>query len=147
MLNEISQLENELYADDEVTFNVSKAQRIVQLYNEFVLQFSSDKELAPEYLFKTADVCLGLQDHLQALRVLERIITNYPDFNKIVESYYLKAFVLDAHIGKKGEAQEAYRALINKFPEHKLADDASAAIKVLTMSDEDLIKMFEEKNK
>jgi hypothetical protein len=50
-------------------------------------------------------------------------------------------------LGKKGEAKTRYEAMINAYPRHPLANDARALIKLLGMSEEEILKMLEEKNK
>ena len=49
-------------------------------------------------------------------------------------------------MGNLGIAEAKYQEVIDKHPEHVLAQDARVAIKTLTLSDEELIEMFEKKN-
>jgi tetratricopeptide (TPR) repeat protein len=146
LLTQIEKVEATLFSAENKAMNMGEAQEVIGLYKEYVNQFPGEI-VAAEYLFKAADVSLGLGRHKEAQALLKRIIKDYNAFNKLVEVYYLNAFIYDVHLKQKGAAEQAYQLVIEKFPEHKLADDASAAKKILTMSDEDLLKMFEEKNR
>lgn len=146
LVAKINQTEEKLFKAEDKSLNYNDAKLVVELYKEYANNFPLENQ-SPEYLFKAVDVSMGLQDFLGAKKILDRITRDYGNFDKIVEVYYLKAFIYDVHLNEKGNAQEAYQYVIDTYPESKWADDASAAIKVLTMSDKDLIKMFEEKNK
>jgi TolA-binding protein len=144
--NEIVSIESQLFAEDNKALNYGKAKDVVEKYIEYANKFPSDKETA-KYIFKAADVSMGLQEYEKADKLLYKIISEYGEFEKVAEAMYLRGFIYDVHLNKKGEAKAIYEKVIEKFPNHPFAQDAKSAIDMLTLSDEDLIKILQEKNK
>lgn len=144
--SEIEALEGELMNKLRSGFDEELAKRVVDFYVTYANNNPKD-EYTPEYLFKAGEVSIGLKEFDQAVGYFERVYKNYPEFNKRVESLYLIGFTYDEHMDKYGKAKEYYQKVIDNHPDHEFADDAKASIETLGMSDEELIKKFEEKNK
>ena len=118
--------------------------------NTFYSNYSGEKicgSITPEYLFKAGEVSIGLKEYDQAAGFFERIYNNYPDYNKRVESLYLVGFVYDEHANNYGKAKEYYEKVVANHPDHGFADDAKASIETLGLTDEEIIKKFEAKQK
>lgn len=124
----------------------SLAIEIIQLYKQFADSFPNEKD-APQYLFKAANVSIGVRQFQPAISFLERIKKYYAEYEKSPESLFLMAFIYDNYLDQKGKAREIYQEVIDTYPSHKFASDAKEVIKTLEMTDEELIKMFEEKEK
>lgn len=122
------------------------ANQLVNYYVMYADAFAEDS-LAPEFLFRAADLSTGLQNFDQAVELYGRVENNYKRYIKHPESIYLAGFIYDTHMDQKGKAKEYYERIIEKYPRHIFAKDAEAAIKALHMTDEELVKMFQEKNK
>jgi outer membrane protein assembly factor BamD (BamD/ComL family) len=148
MVAEIKGLEKTLYNTDveNPEFNYQEAMKVTKLYQAFADSFPDD-ERTPDFLFKGAQVAIGMAQYHLALSFLERCFNAYPKYENHVDCLYLQGFIYDTYLSYKGIAKERYETLIKQFPNHAYAKDAAAAIKTLTMSDEDLIKMFKEKEK
>ena len=144
----IARLEERLYKTDPQNPQLDRAQAVdvIRYYKMFADSFPEDS-LTPEYLFKGGEVGIALQQHQLAINLFERVVNAYPDHKRAPEALFLKAFVLDTYLQAKGQAKGVYEAMMAKYPDHKLAQDAEASIRNLYMSDEDLIKMFKEKNR
>lgn len=123
----------------------SHAKRLVTFYTDYANQFPQDS-LAPEMLFMAGNVCIGLENYDEAISYFTRIDEHYKRYLKRPEAIYLSGFVADYHQNKKGLAKRYYDRVIELYPNHIFAKDAQLAINALTMSDEDLLKMFQEKN-
>ena len=124
----------------------SHAERLVTLYTDYADQYPKDS-LAPEMLFMAGNVCIGLEEFDRSISYFERIDEHYKTYLKHPEAIYLSGFVADYHQNKKGLAKNYYEKVIELYPDHVFAKDAKQAIMALSMSDEELLKMFEEKNK
>ncbi len=144
MTKRIKVMEDTLFAKDY--FDMKGARALLDVYKAFVATYPLDS-ISPEYLDRSANVYRGLGDPEAALRTYDRIIKDYPGWRKIPDMYYLKAFVIHNDLGQRGEAEKAYKEVISRFPDHHYAQDARAAIENLKYSDEELIRMWEEKNK
>ncbi len=102
--------------------------------------------MTPEYLFRCAGVHRTLGEPQETMKVYDRIISNYPGWRRLADTYYLRAFTLDNDLNQKGEAKTAYEEVINRFPDHPFAKDAKQMIENLQYSDEELIEKFKKMN-
>jgi tetratricopeptide (TPR) repeat protein len=117
----------------------------IKSYSDFATKFPKDT-LAPDFLFKAAEVATSTKQYGQALNFYRIITDNYHNFKLLPESYYLQAFLLDNYMNKDAEARPIYEMIIKNYPTITYANDAKAAINNLGKSDEDLIKEFKKKN-
>lgn len=98
-----------------------------------------DDTMAATYLHKAAHVALSMDRIDDMVACYDRIIDNYPDYEKLDECYYEKGIALD-NAGRKDQARKAYQDFLDEFPDHFLADDIRKAIPLLDMSDELLME-------
>ncbi len=141
----IAELEKEVF-DATGQLKPSKATELLSLYYGFANN-NQLNDTSAEYLYLAAEMEMGLKRYDEAINTFERVVQNYPEFDKAPQSAYLMAFINDEYLDKKGKAKELYEKMINRFPRHPLANDARASIQLLGISDEDILKMLEEKNK
>ena len=111
-----------------------EGRRIVDLYIQFADSFPSDT-LAATYIARAAMVCNGMGLVDEMCRYFDRVIDQYPDYEHLDECYYVKGLALD-NAGRKDEAREVYKAFLELFPDHFLADDIRKALPLLDKSDE-----------
>lgn len=131
-----------LYSPDSLRF-ICRGQ--ADLCEMFVKSYPLDPE-APKVLSYEAKALRVLGQSKEAVAVYNKIEQSYADYPDMPEVLFLKAFILDEDLNDKKKAELAYLDLIQKYPNHKFSKDAKALLTQLHMSDEDLIKMFEEKN-
>ncbi len=124
----------------------TKAQQLIDLYVDYADHYKTDS-LSAVYLLKAADVSMNIMHHAQSIRLLDRIILDYPDFSKVSDCLFLKAFIYENQTKELDKAEKAYTEFLQKYPNHELAPSAKAAIDNLGIPIDDLIKKFEEKNK
>jgi outer membrane protein assembly factor BamD (BamD/ComL family) len=128
------------------TFDSKGAQALLDVYLAYAKTFPLDT-LTPEYLFRAAGGKNNLGDPRGGIGLYDRIIKNYPSWRKTPDAYYLKALSLDKDLHQLGEAKTAYQAFINEYPEHPFVNDAKRMMEYLGLTDEELIKKFQEMNK
>jgi tetratricopeptide (TPR) repeat protein len=126
-------------------FDPRSAQALVDVYLAYAKTHPLDS-LAPEFIFRAAGVKRSLKDPKASIALYDRIIRDYNGWRKLADAYYLRAFVIDSDLGQKGEAKKAYEEVIGRFPDHPFAQDAQRMIDYLGMSDEELLKRFEQMN-
>ncbi len=119
-----------------------KMRKLVSAYKDFAEQYEKDS-LAPYHLFQAGNVARSLKEPQKAINIYQRILKDYPDFKKEPTVRFLLAFVYDQDLKKKKKARELYNVVIDSFPDHKLAEDARQYLKVMDLSDEELMKRFE----
>ena len=142
----IKTLEDELFADENKMIDRDKASELVKVYVSFADEFPNDKD-TPDYLFKAGDMSMNLSMPQNAIQVFDRILKDYPDFEKAPQCLFLKGYVYENEIGDLNAAKKIYQDFIAKYPNDEFADDAAVSIKNLGKSPEELIKEFETKSK
>jgi len=142
----MTKAETELYGSDKnnLEFDKTKAQRLVDTYNVFTGKFPKDAESA-NYLFKTAEVLRSLRKFNEAVGVYSRIGKDFPDFEKAPHSLFLEGFSYENDLNDLKKAEVRYQDFIEKYPKHELADDVQFSLDNLGKSPEDIIKGFEKK--
>jgi TolA-binding protein len=146
--DDIKSSEAKLFADSMKSLNKDVANDVLLKYVAFADKYKDDT-LSAEYLFRAGDLANGLHRPEESIALYERLRVNYPDFRKAPAALFMQAFIYETVLQNKEKAKQKYSEFINKYPNHHLVADAAASLQQLNsnMSDEDLIKMFEEKNK
>jgi tetratricopeptide (TPR) repeat protein len=134
-----------LKADLSIDTKVSK-----QLYAAASL-FTNENPLherAADALELAAKGAEGIGKYNDAINILHKIITAYPETEKTPMFMFRKAIILEENLGKPDNAKAAYQALIERFPDNFLSINAQEYLDMdyLNMSDADLIKFLESKN-
>ena len=124
------------------SIDTAQGNALVALYLQFADAFPTDSMAAP-YLHRAAQVAGGMDLIDDMVACYDRVIDNYPDYEKLDECYYEKGIALD-NAGRKDEAREAYKAFLEEYPDHFLTEDIRKALSLLDMSDEMLIKFLNE---
>jgi len=122
------------------------ANELIQAYQDFAENHKDSPE-APAYLYKAADLSLNINKSKESLDLYNRIIYQYPDYQKVPECLFLMGYIYENYFQELGKAKEIYESFLSKYPNHDFADDARVSIENLGKSPEELIRLFEEKNK
>jgi len=125
---------------------IQTANELVQAYLSFAGSRKESPE-APGYLYKAADLSLNINQAKQSLDLYNRIIYQYPDYDKVPECLFLMGYIYENYFQELGRAKDIYESFLAKYPNHEFADDAKISIENLGKSPEELIRQFEEKNK
>lgn len=134
-------------SDENFTFDLKGMQLADDLINAYI-QYAEDHKTAaesPEFLYNAAELSLNLNRAEQALSLYNRIIYQYPEFDKVPECLFLVAFIYENNLQNFGKAKELYEAFIERYPDHDFADDAAISIQNMGKTPEELIREFEER--
>jgi len=82
----------------------------------------------------------------QSLELFNRIIYQYPAYERVPESLFLMGFIYENNLQNFGKAKEIYERFIQRYPDHEFADDAAISIQNLGKTPEELVREFEQKN-
>jgi tetratricopeptide (TPR) repeat protein len=121
------------------------ANELVQAYIDYAETHKESKD-APVYLYDAANLSMNLNNTTAALELFNRIIYQYPDFEKVPECMFLMGFIFENNLQNFGKAKELYEMFLARFPEHDFADDARISIDNMGKPLEELVKEFEAKN-
>lgn len=136
---ELQDLENRILAQPAPDENLLK--EATTKFQDFAGYFPTDPK-APEYLLKASDFALALGQVEKSVKILDRIINEYPDYNRMEDVMYNKADHLDFNLRDTTAAKIAYQEFIDKFPNSELVDDAQSRIENIALSLEELAEKF-----
>jgi len=110
-------------------------------FQDYAGYFPEDAK-SPDYLLKASDYALLLNQPEKSIKILQRIIDNYPNYNKMESVMFSKADHLDFNMRDTTAAKIAYQEFIDKYPQSDLVDDAQSRIENIALSLEELAEKF-----
>lgn len=119
--------------------------QLVENYCLYAEQYPKT-ELSQQYLFKALDVAMNMKMAQKSLDISEKILTEYPDFEKCDLVAFMRGMIFDGMLHDTDSARAAYEEMIAKYPDSELVPSARNSIKLLGLSDEEIIRMFEAAN-
>ncbi|MEM9050468.1 MAG: hypothetical protein AAGC47_00315 [Bacteroidota bacterium] len=128
-----------LQPDDELTAN------LLQTYVEFSERYPADLENTPKFLYKAAAIARSVDLPVKALKFYDKIMTDYPNWEKGPEVAFLNAFTYDEDLKEAKLAKEAYEQVIEKYPGDHWAIQAEQRLATIEMSDEELLEFLRQK--
>ena len=146
LYDEITAMETELYKDKTEAIDKDKAIEMVRLYAEYADKYTTDT-LAPEYLFRAAEISENANQPNNAITYLTRIEENYRNYKNYPICIFKKAYIYENNLKNQEKARQYYEKFIADYPDHELAEAANSSLMFLGMSDEDLIKVLEKISK
>ena len=144
--DEITAKETELYKDKTEVIDKDKAIEMVRTYVSYADKYSTDT-LAPEYLFRAAEISENAGQPNNAVTYLTRIEDNYKDYANYPICIFKKAYIYENYLKNKEKAREYYEKFVADYPDHVLAETANSSLMFLGMTNEDLIKVLEKISK
>ncbi|MDR0368343.1 MAG: hypothetical protein LBH82_04280 [Bacteroidales bacterium] len=132
-------------AEQEIAqqYDTTKMNELITLYRDYVKRFPTDS-LSGEYLFRWATTDMVLGKGADALRDFANLINLFPQHRLLPEAYYYKAHIYENIMYDLSMAKMAYYDFLTRFPEHKLAKDATLSIQYLGKSADEIIAFFEQ---
>lgn len=116
-------------------------QRISLLKQGFVEQKDSSGAVKREAIFNRsilddtylleANIRLQRAEFTEALTLLEKIVSDYPDDVLADDAYFIQGEIYERHLGNKEKAMELYREFLNKFPGSVYAAEARKRFRIL----------------
>lgn len=139
-MQELVELENKINANVAAPDKEVLKEAIVK-YQDLAGYFPEDPK-APEYLFKASDLALSTGQPEKAVKILSRIMEEYPQYERMEDVMFNKASHLDFELRDTTAAKELYAEFIKKYPESELVDDAQSRIENISLSLEELVEKF-----
>ncbi|MBT3244017.1 MAG: tetratricopeptide repeat protein [Bacteroidetes bacterium] len=142
MTSAIDELEALVLSDTSSLADLAKAQELIQAYENYANALPEDT-ISAEYLYRAAEIAMNLQMAGRAIEYYQRILNNFPDFDKRSYCLFLEAFVYENQMQQYETAEKLYLEFIEKYPDHPLADDAEVSVQNMGKSLEELIQSWE----
>ena len=115
--------------------------KAVTTYQDYAAIFPENAD-APDYLLKASDFAYTLGQPEKAVKILDHIISDYPDYNRMEDVLFSRASHLDFELRDTTRAKQAYTEFINKYPDSELVKDAESRIENISLSLEELAEKF-----
>jgi outer membrane protein assembly factor BamD (BamD/ComL family) len=144
--DKIRETEKMLINDSTKMLNRDLADGELKAYAEFAEKFPEDTR-SEEFLYKAAELANSMGKTAAALDYYHSFCEKYPQSKKAPYALFLQAFIYENQLKNLDKARELYNGFLTTYPDHELAKDARFSLNNLGKSEEELIKMFEEKNK
>ncbi|MES2690920.1 MAG: tetratricopeptide repeat protein [Bacteroidota bacterium] len=117
------------------TFSMENMAKLRDAYVTYAEKYPDD-ERSPEFLFKAGQRCSVLasqnndsKQHLEAVKLFQRIRTNYPKHHMAEESMFLTGYIYENHLGDTAKARRTYIEFIAAYPDGELAEEANLALR------------------
>lgn len=127
-------------------FDKSTAESLRLDYLDYARQFPEDT-LAPIYMHKAAELSINLNMPQEAINTIDSISLKYADYKFLPDVIFFKGFIQETYLHDKNAAKQTYNLFLEKFPNDSMATQVKFSIDNIDKSPEDILKMFEEKNK
>lgn len=144
--SQISDMEKLLFEDKAGVIDKKEAANMIQYYVKFTDTFPEDEKSA-EYLFKAADISINVFHSQNTIKLFDRVIKEYPNYEKAPQALFLKAFTYENYLNNMEMAKINYQLFLKKYPDHSFANDAQVSLTNLGKSPEEIIKAFNESQK
>lgn len=105
---------------DDAEPAVEELRGLARAYADFANR-CHDHPLAPEMLFRRADVLLGLGKPQEALAQYRDIHDNFSQFDQRAHCAFFMGFIYDAHLGDRAQATKVYREVLAIYPDSDAA--------------------------
>lgn len=141
----IDQLSGTLF-DEEGNFKKLEAGQLLAVYIDYTNAFHEDTKTC-EYRLQAAELAQTLERYRQAIELYRNVNEGCPDFQFAPQSVFMIAVIHQDFMNDREGAKKYYEEFIRLYPDHELTKDAMARINTLYMTDEEIVRMFEEKLK
>lgn len=137
--------QTQLFQDRNQPLDITKADSMIALYKDFASQYPEDS-VSVEYLFKAAEVEMGMNKNDDCINTLSLIQSTYPNHDIIPMVLHFKAFVYDDKFQDFDKARASLDELIEKYPEDKLIENAKAYRDMIGKDPEELFRRADSAN-
>ncbi|MFD1552126.1 hypothetical protein DNU06_00490 [Putridiphycobacter roseus] len=134
--------------EDSISNGIPAQKHLVKalvLFQDYVNHFPTSKE-APDYLLRTSDLYLSVNNPNRSVDILNEIIKSYPNYKRLEAVYFNRANHVDFEIRDTSLAKTYYQEFLEKYPNSGLVNDANSRIENIGLSAEQLIEKFEAMN-
>jgi outer membrane protein assembly factor BamD (BamD/ComL family) len=131
-------------ADGKAQFSTDEKRQASKTLEQF-----GDTNKNPKAIFTSAKFALNANEFAEALRIYDKLITQYPEFEKTPDALMAAGFICWDNLKDSKKATAYYKELVEKYPNHPLAKEAQTLLNenMLTMSDLELSEYLMNKNK
>jgi outer membrane protein assembly factor BamD (BamD/ComL family) len=144
---DIQQKESKLFSGGNAyNLKTPEVQCLIDKYELFANTFPDDTASAG-YLYKSADLYIGIKNYKAAAKSYEKVIHDYPKYSKMSYCIFLAGFNAENNLHDIEMAKKYYTLFLQNYPNASMANDVQFSLQNLGRSADDIVKEFEEKLK
>lgn len=137
--DKVEAYQDQLFQNRNQPLDIAKADSMIMLYKDFASQYPEDSA-AVEYLFKAAEVEMGMNKNEDCIGTLSLIQNKYPNHIIMPMVLHFKAFVYDDKFEDFDKARACLDELIQNYPDDKLIENAKAYRDMIGKDPEELFR-------
>ncbi len=138
---DLKEAEATLFNEDH-SLNETLAPQVAEMYCEFVKQHPEDSTAA-QRLYQAMEINVLLKNAERSIKIGDQLLEQYPQSEWApLGLFLLGSYVYDEQLNDTAKAHDAYRKLIDDYPDSKLVDDAQKSIEFLGMTPEEIMATF-----
>ena len=111
------------------------------MFTDYAIHFPKDEKSAG-YILKASDFSHHLGQNSKAVVLLDKIIVEYPNCDKIEAVMYNRAHYLDFELKDTVLAKQYYLEFMDTYPNSEFVSSAQARLDQHFMSAEELIELW-----
>ncbi|MEM7105871.1 MAG: tetratricopeptide repeat protein [Bacteroidota bacterium] len=92
---------------------------LVQKYEDYAKNHSSDKEWSGRYLYRAATIYYRSRNYAKALETINKVLTNFKSSEGAPNALLLKGNIYDEKLFNEEEAGKAYQQFLDDYPNHE----------------------------
>lgn len=133
-----------LYSDTSGVVDVEEGTKMIELYVNFVDSNLTDTARSGVYLFKAAEVSLGIEEYWKSIQLFNRLKETYPDHDLAPEALFYQGIIFENHVNLPEYARKSYIEYLKKYPEGERAMDIRNMLAVMDTPIEEVVKNWEQ---
>tara|TARA_B100001093_G_scaffold513180_1_gene584553 strand:- start:1716 stop:2207 length:492 start_codon:yes stop_codon:yes gene_type:complete len=140
-LDQLFILQRKLMQVEDAVSNRALAIEVLETYNSF-LEAYPDSENNPEILYNVGQVFMGLGNNSKALDSFYLVHSKFPKSSWAPLAFFQQASCFES-LNQRLTAKKTYEEFVERYPNHPYIFQANELIKLLYLTDEELINQFE----
>ncbi|MBK9257505.1 MAG: hypothetical protein IPM42_18745 [Saprospiraceae bacterium] len=131
---------------DETGMNTQNIRHYIDICEAVAIAFPKDS-LTAEYLFRAAEMSRSIRSFPKALNLYSWITDRYPTYEKASLALFLQGFIFENEFKQKDKAKIYYTRFVETYPQSPMIGDVKFLLENLDKTEEELMKLIEEKQK
>lgn len=131
-----------VYDEEAKRIDPPKAKQFIAACEKYATENKDDPK-SPEWLLKAAETARNINAKRYAIALYDDVMTKFPNYPKVSQALFLKAFTLDDNMNRKEEAKQLYSEFIQKYPNDDFIESAKFMLENIDKTDAEIIKEFE----
>lgn len=133
-----------LFSDTTGVVNPEAGTTMIEMYLAYVDSNLSDTARSAEYLFKAAEVSMGIEEYWKSMQLFNRMKQTYPDHELAPEALFYQGFIFENYVGLPDYAGKTYGEYLINYPDGARAEDIRNTLATMDRPMKDVVRDWEQ---